>query len=453
MKKTIILGLIIMIFLSSSVYGALNDNLLYYMDFNNNFVNSITNETGNNTGSVNVTGKIMDGRHMRNTNEDYISYTTALGLTGNPSFSINLWVYSSSTASTLCPGLDPLIGWGNTSQNNLFGLLLNRNSAFNCNDGTDTRVVVDQYITNGGTGMSGLFSFNNWFMISVVKNASNFMIFINGTNVQNYTMAGSDFKNNTLQIGHRPGISNQATSINIDEVGIWNRILSSSEISQLYNNGTGLNPTIIQILNIFNVNCTSAGPSGNTTSPYTADTTPTFSFNTSILANCRISDRNFTYSSMNDSRNCTTGQGTINHICTLTSQDELVTPSDYVYVVCNNTYNETSVALLIDVQNLASNSSRYIDYGITNSVIGSGATIYSNQKVYLRALNGSSKVATVDKVAVYGNQRWLIHYENETESPLGLFNITPVVYVLEMKNISLSQIRNTVTAFINNTKI
>ena len=206
--------------------------------------------------------------------------------------------------------------------------------------------------------------------------------------------------------------------------------------------------------NITNVNCTGAGPSGDITPPYsTNDTTPTFSFNTTSNSSCRMSDRYLAYDLLNSSRDCLSGQNTTGHICTLTVQDELVNASDYAYIVCQKYGNETAISLLMDIQYLDANDSRAIEYGIMASTIWPGATIYSNQKVYLRALNGSTKTATVDKVAVYGNQRWILHYENESEPAMNLFNLTPVVYVLEMKNISLTQIRATVTAFINSTKI
>ena len=206
--------------------------------------------------------------------------------------------------------------------------------------------------------------------------------------------------------------------------------------------------------NITNVNCTSAGPMGDITAPYsTYDTTPTFNFTTTSNSSCRISDESLTYNAMTNSTDCKYGQNTTSHVCTLTIPDELVNATDYVYISCQKPGNETIVSLLMDITYLDTNDSRSIDYGIMGSTIWPGATIYSNQKVYLRALNGSNVTATVDKVAVYGNQRWIIHYENESEPKIGLFNLTPVVYVLEMKNISLSQIRTTVSAFINGTKI
>jgi hypothetical protein len=134
-------------------------------------------------------------------------------------------------------------------------------------------------------------------------------------------------------------------------------------------------------------------------------------------------------------------------------QDALVDYNTSIYIYCNGSI-ASSMQLPMFISSLETpNSTEAIMQGIENSVIWPGATIYSNQKVYLRALNGSSVVAIVNKVAVYGNQRWLFNYVNDTGTILGLFNISPVVYSLDMKNMSIKAIRSNVTAFINSTKI
>jgi hypothetical protein len=170
---------------------------------------------------------------------------------------------------------------------------------------------------------------------------------------------------------------------------------------------------------------------------------------------CRIGDTNNNYTTMSSSRDCDAGQNLSIHTCTLTVQDGLVDYNVSVYISCN--YNETnnatmSLPMLISSLELP-NSTEAIMQGIENSVVGQGATIYSNQKVYLRLLNGTNMITTVNKVVAYGNQRWLINYVNATGTTLGLFNITPVVYTLDMKNMTAKAIRANVTAFINSTKI
>jgi uncharacterized protein (DUF1499 family) len=207
------------------------------------------------------------------------------------------------------------------------------------------------------------------------------------------------------------------------------------------------------------VNCTSCNiPLGDSSEPYTtSDTTPTFTFNTSVYANCRIAHSNMNYSDMGAARDCSSGQGTLQHTCTLGVSDGLSSSVDYVYLGCENflnnnqTWNATAV-LLMDITDLEVNASKSIEQGIEMSSIWPGATIYSNQQVYLRNKNNDQVLGTVDKVAVYGNQRWLFNYIADNESTIGLFNITPAVYVFEFANISLYEIKTQVSSLINSTK-
>jgi len=206
------------------------------------------------------------------------------------------------------------------------------------------------------------------------------------------------------------------------------------------------------------INCTSCNISfGDTSEPYTtSDTTPTFTFPTDIAANCRIDDANQNHSSMGSSRNCAGGQGTTSHTCTLTVQDELVASADEVFVACAGTGGDeatnSSARMLMDITGLSNTSTDAIDVGIQASAIWPGATVYTNQQVYLRNLNNSQVVGTVDKIAVYGNQRWLFNNALDGESTLGLFNMTPVVYVLDLINTSSEEVKRQVSTLINATK-
>ena len=162
---------------------------------------------------------------------------------------------------------------------------------------------------------------------------------------------------------------------------------------------------------------------------------------------------------MSSSRDCDSGAFSATHTCTLTTQDAIVDYNVSIYVTCNSTTYlsnityDSSAALPMLISSLESpNTTEAIQQGIDFSVIGTGATVYTNQKVYLRSLNGSNVTATVAKVAAYGNQRWIFNYVNSSGTIWNLFNITPVVYVLEMQNMTTKAIRANVTALINATK-
>jgi len=297
-------------------------------------------------------------------------------------------------------------------------------------------------------------SVNTWIYWCLVHNGSTTSsIYADGLLV---SQGNADFAGSTSNRYFVIGGFNDNYNIKglVDEVGIWNRSLSQAEITHLYNGGAGL---AYPFNSIYNMNCTSCSPPyGDVIPPYeTDDATPTFTFSTTTSQQCRIGDQNINYTAMGDSRNCTSDQSTQVTTCTLTAQDGIVDYNTTIYISCNtNEANNASIALPMLISSLDTpNSSEAIQQGIENSVIGgTGVTVYTNQKVYLRMLNGSTFTNTVDKVAVYGNQRWIFNYENMTALD-GMFNLSPVVYSLNMKNMSVKAIRANVTAFINATKI
>lgn len=201
---------------------------------------------------------------------------------------------------------------------------------------------------------------------------------------------------------------------------------------------------------IIGTNCTSCNiPLGDTTPPYTtADTTPTFRIQTSVEASCRIGSTNISYASMGSSRDCS-GAGSTIHTCTLTSQDEIGVSSTYIYAACAGITD--THPLLMDITGLSETQVSGLDTGIQSSLVWPGSTVYNDQQVFLRNIANTQLLTTVDRVVVYGNQRWLLNFDNQTR--LGLFNLTPAVYALDLLgNFSATDIAWRVSDFINSTK-
>ncbi|MFA5887355.1 MAG: hypothetical protein WC852_01430 [Candidatus Nanoarchaeia archaeon] len=80
------------------------------------------------------------------------------------------------------------------------------------------------------------------------------------------------------------------------------------------------------------------------------------------------------------------------------------------------------------------------------------ASIYTDQQVYVRYLNGSQILGTFDKLAVYGNQRWAFNYISSGESFTGITNLTPSLYVWENTLLGTAQVQQQVEALIDSTK-
>ncbi len=93
-----------------------------------------------------------------------------------------------------------------------------------------------------------------------------------------------------------------------------------------------------------------------------------------------------------------------------------------------------------------------IETGIANA-LGSGYSVYTDQKVYGRHTNTSQVKGTFDEFVVYNSKRWAFNYDNETSAGFtNMFNLTPTLYVLEVYDKSSSQITLAVENMINLTK-
>ncbi len=274
-------------------------------------------------------------------------------------------------------------------------------------------------------------------------------LFVSGTNTGNGS-AGN------IYFGRAGDGGGSYSAPDVDEILIFRRAITTAQILEL-NSSSGVLPAPT----VSSVNCTSCNiPFGDSISPYTtADTTPTFTFLTDVNANCRIGGSNLNYTGMGPSRACTSGGGgTGPHTCTLTTQDELTQSDTTVYLGCQNTDGIESAGaspggtLRMDIVNLSQTFSDAIQAGVQASAIWPGATSYSDQQVYLRNLQNTQVLATVDRVVISGNQRWIFNAISGTEAAAGLFNITPVVYVFEFQNYSSVAITSKVSGIINATK-
>lgn len=88
--------------------------------------------------------------------------------------------------------------------------------------------------------------------------------------------------------------------------------------------------------------------------------------------------------------------------------------------------------------------------GILNAI--PTATIHDSQQVYTRNVSGTQQLGRFDKLAVYGSQRWAFNYITIGESFMNMNNLSTTFFVLEMTDLTTSQITTFVENFINGTK-
>ena len=171
---------------------------------------------------------------------------------------------------------------------------------------------------------------------------------------------------------------------------------------------------------------------------------------------CAIGLSNSNYTTMGASRNCTAGEGTLKHSCTLIEQDELVYDTSTIYLSCkdssgNMNSTSTSGALSLAVTGLEAAARTSIGIGIQNALL-SGYTNYTDLQIYARNLSNGQIKGTFDRAAKKGNKLWAFNRIGVSDSNVNMFNLTPVLYTLEFANSTSAQIISLTELLINTTK-
>jgi hypothetical protein len=223
-RATLLLGVMFCIALFLISFGsAINweNNITAYWNLNSN--SALNDSTGNNnnlswsSAPLSVTGKI--GNAVNNSGNIYANWSGVgtgprLNETG---FTLSAWVQMPSTSS--------------------------HRSLFN-QDGFFGWYVSDVGILSGvgGAVSSGRIDDGSWHHVSVTwdKSSNNVVQYIDGVQNGTGTLVASALGDSGLtQVGGFTRNSQYWNSV-IDEFGVWNRTLNSSEISELYNDGIGL---------------------------------------------------------------------------------------------------------------------------------------------------------------------------------------------------------------------
>lgn len=170
----------------------------------------------------------------------YVDLGSNLNNDSNSAMSISLWVKSDSLAVSK--------GVFSTQQSNLVGYLISINTTGTINF-QHRRTLSSRIVMNSTSSISA----NTWAHITVTylgnQKTSGVTFFINGA------ASGDSTTKNTLSgtvNGQNCTIGKRNTSYfngHIDEVTFWNKELSASEVSDLYNSGT---PPDVSALSFFN---------------------------------------------------------------------------------------------------------------------------------------------------------------------------------------------------------
>jgi hypothetical protein len=203
-----------------------------------------------------------------------INFTNIPSLHGiTAEYSINFWInYSSASGTT-----SRIIAYNNqTALDGKQEIYIYSNPlTYNIGShGATEQIVTGVNITN-----------NSWTMLTFAKNTTHIQMYVNGTLKYTGNQQGSTFSpSHWLVFNIHDGTDTLAAKY--DEFGIWSRTLTSAEITELYNSGSGLAYPGASVFSI----------SVNLTSPSNAY--QTLNQNITFIANNTIANGNFTNSTV-----------------------------------------------------------------------------------------------------------------------------------------------------------
>lgn len=215
---------------------ALTDSLLAYYS-----LSDTSDATGNGNTLTNqntctfVSGLIADGASQGTSNTNKSLYrNTDFGIAATTAFTVSMWVKCNNEIGS---GSWNLFTLGNTGASSA-----TRRCLYDYNGGTRqirfmrtgfSYVAVTSNLTMGTS---------NFYHIVYVYNGTTFTGYVNNSSVGTSSTA-TDSSTQSESYRWNMGahqLTNEVASFLMDETGVWNRALTTDEISQLYNGGAGL---------------------------------------------------------------------------------------------------------------------------------------------------------------------------------------------------------------------
>lgn len=200
-----------------------------YWKFDGDATDEIGQNDGTNNGATYTSSGKINGAYSFDGSNDYINLGNDSSITTGleSGFTISLWVYPTNLGT-----IQRLID-NDYSDNSFFFLI---------RDNQKIRIAINKSNTWYEYTTSFTIPENQWTLLTWIFDGSDgtSKIYKNLTEESTTLISNPDFSANDVLIGRKGQSSEQFFNGLIDEPAIWNRALTQSEITALYNSGDGL---------------------------------------------------------------------------------------------------------------------------------------------------------------------------------------------------------------------
>ena len=217
---------------------ALTDNLVSYWkldEASGNAADSVgSNTLTNRNTTAYAAGKINNGADLEATSDNGFSITDASqsGLDFSDALTFAGWIKLESAPASYYSMIGKRVGTGNQRSYLFYGL--NGNLVFdNSSTGSDGSSVSVTATTNTAT----------WYHVAVTKTGTTVKFYLNGSQqgaTQTATLSSIYNSTAPFELGWWSDNADADLDGFMDEWGVWSRVLSDAEITELYNSGAGL---------------------------------------------------------------------------------------------------------------------------------------------------------------------------------------------------------------------
>jgi hypothetical protein len=216
--------------------ASLNVGLISFWKLNQtsgDVLDSLGINNGTNNGAVRgVPGIINNSFDFEAGGSTWVTVSHDDSLNITDAITINAWVNPESTPTTEAPRI---LDKGDNAGNYVF---------YYSSNGT---IFGTNNVLSNASG-NGTVSNDNWHMLSVTYNETLLAFYVDGVSVKNDTTYTTAFATDALALTIGERLSHDRPwDGELDEIGLWNRTLTPSEISQLWNGGAAITYTDIFI--------------------------------------------------------------------------------------------------------------------------------------------------------------------------------------------------------------